>query len=417
VLVILLLLCDVYPIFFSVKEFMDKGPGVHILFGFECSLLLVSSVSNIALHWMHIIDGLVTVLQHLCLEKENNTGVLEDKNEHEIPLSAKKSIYNYLSQMLIASWLENRATLTFAVELTADAAKFLFYLLFFFAVYSFYGVPLNIVREIYSSFVKLRQRLLAFSSYHRLTRSMNKHFSTITTEEELDTAGRTCIICRDRMEVTGTNGGCKELPACQHVFHKHCLRQWLVQQQTCPTCRREILSRKSDSRKSTNQEQVEMNDEETLTPILNEDEKRENNSSKLTSENLSGHLREKISSREIISTGIKETKSSLIVPENINQDKHRDMFNLQFPCIFRVIAQDGANVIGVNELNNTSKTQWKKIRTIPLGKLVVVTELRCVPKRSETISGGKEQVVILHKIPDGWVFGTDLHIVLMLGVN
>ena len=33
---------------------------------------------------------------------------------------------------------------------------------------------------------------------------------------------------------------CKKLP-CNHIFHISCLRSWFLRQQTCPTCRMDIL--------------------------------------------------------------------------------------------------------------------------------------------------------------------------------
>ena len=34
--------------------------------------------------------------------------------------------------------------------------------------------------------------------------------------------------------------GAKKLP-CNHIFHATCLRSWFQRQQTCPTCRLEVL--------------------------------------------------------------------------------------------------------------------------------------------------------------------------------
>ena len=102
-----------------------------------------------------------------------------------------------------------------------------------------YGMPINIFREVYVSFQQLRRRLVAFNTYRRLTHNMDKRFESIKDEEELDRLGHTCIICRDSMDLLG---GCKKLPGCGHAFHAHCLRDWLVQQQSCPTCRSDIAA-------------------------------------------------------------------------------------------------------------------------------------------------------------------------------
>lgn len=55
------------------------------------------------------------------------------------------------------------------------------------------------------------------------------------TSEELQQGDNVCIICREEMTT-----GCKKLP-CNHIFHTSCLRSWFQRQQTCPTCRMDVL--------------------------------------------------------------------------------------------------------------------------------------------------------------------------------
>ena len=142
-------------------------------------------------------------------------------------------------------------------KLQAQGAQFLFYVTFFAIVLTYYGLPINLFREVYVSFQKLRQRLLAFASYRRLMASMDR-FDSVATEEELEEAGRVCIICRDEMTLQGS----KRLPGCGHVFHKSCLREWLVQQQTCPTCRGDITAMEARQRQQQRLEQAAQEREE-----------------------------------------------------------------------------------------------------------------------------------------------------------
>ncbi|EYB81807.1 hypothetical protein Y032_0373g167 [Ancylostoma ceylanicum] len=60
----------------------------------------------------------------------------------------------------------------------------------------------------------------------------------VVSAEDLSAMDATCIICRDEMTPESTP---KRLP-CGHVFHTHCLRSWFQRQQTCPTCRTDILA-------------------------------------------------------------------------------------------------------------------------------------------------------------------------------
>lgn len=55
------------------------------------------------------------------------------------------------------------------------------------------------------------------------------------TPEELQLSDNICIICREDMVSSS-----KKLP-CGHIFHTACLRSWFQRQQTCPTCRLNIL--------------------------------------------------------------------------------------------------------------------------------------------------------------------------------
>lgn len=68
-----------------------------------------------------------------------------------------------------------------------------------------------------------------------MTNNMNANFSDATAED-LANMDRTCIICREDMEV----GSTKKLSSCNHMFHFHCLRSWLERSSSCPTCRTQI---------------------------------------------------------------------------------------------------------------------------------------------------------------------------------
>ena len=131
-----------------------------------------------------------------------------------------------LVERLANPWRDRCATLSFAIELQAQAAKFLFYVVFFAIVFTYvstsyfiltggcsfsscpllslhafphiqYGMPINMFREVYISFQQLRKRLIIFNTNRRLTHNMDKRFGSIKDEEELDRLGRTYIICRD----------------------------------------------------------------------------------------------------------------------------------------------------------------------------------------------------------------------------
>eukprot|EP00629_Pelagomonadales_sp_RCC1024_P001250 CAMPEP_0119265278 /NCGR_PEP_ID=MMETSP1329-20130426/4133_1 /TAXON_ID=114041 /ORGANISM="Genus nov. species nov., Strain RCC1024" /LENGTH=303 /DNA_ID=CAMNT_0007265095 /DNA_START=133 /DNA_END=1041 /DNA_ORIENTATION=+ len=92
----------------------------------------------------------------------------------------------------------NKGSYAFAFDFFAEVLRFAFYVVFFAIVFTYYGVPLHIVRELWASYVSLRRRLAAYKRYRALTANMDQRFPP-ATEEELDAAGRVCIICRDEM--------------------------------------------------------------------------------------------------------------------------------------------------------------------------------------------------------------------------
>lgn len=219
---------DLWALQQSFQSLLDNGPSVKILFAFQAAIMLVSSWSHLFLWYLHAVDGM------LHFGHENGISMLN---------------------FFLPSWRDYKATLVFAVELQAQTIQFIFYLAFFSILLTYQKMPINLIREVYMSFAALRERLTAFFKYRQLMTSMNA-FST-PTEDELEEGGRICIICRDEMLASE----CKCLPGCHHVFHKSCLREWLVQQQSCPTCRSDIqLMQKREASAVRQQRQHQSND-------------------------------------------------------------------------------------------------------------------------------------------------------------
>ncbi|GLB37253.1 putative RING-H2 zinc finger domain containing protein [Lyophyllum shimeji] len=138
----------------------------------------------------------------------------------------------------------------FYIELATDFLKLTTYLVFFTIIITFYGLPLNIVRDVYITARSFITRLRALHRYQTATRNMDQRYPNATADELATMSDRTCIICREEMVLheagqapassDGPNTTPKKLP-CGHIFHFHCLRSWLERQQSCPTCRRTVL--------------------------------------------------------------------------------------------------------------------------------------------------------------------------------
>ena len=139
------------------------------------------------------------------------------------------------------------------------------YLTFFMLVLRVYGLPLNIVRDVYITARSFIMKARDLMRYRTATRNMDQRYPNATEEEMNALSDRTCIICREEMVLPSTsaqgqtqssaaNGetqanaqrdGPNTTPkklACGHIFHFYCLRSWLERQQSCPTWCAYLLS-------------------------------------------------------------------------------------------------------------------------------------------------------------------------------
>lgn len=160
----------------------------------------------------------------------------------------------------------------FIPDFILDFLKLVTYLTFFLLVLSVYGLPLNIVRDVYITGRSFVMRCRDLVNYRTATRNMNERYPDATIAELNALSDRTCIICREEMRGAepappapeqseretptslqgeqnpaenlsaghpapthdGPNMVPKRLP-CGHIFHFQCLRAWLERQQNCPT--------------------------------------------------------------------------------------------------------------------------------------------------------------------------------------
>lgn len=181
-LVEILLMLDILAVAHCALSVATHGPSVDILFGFEAAILLVSGLSTLGMYNLHIIDGIMGVFHHLAEGEHhhNPVGGLAEPNENEVaregdsegdatanngeqqqqegegantqqdgtaaaavdtpPATQTKTFAKKLVERLANPWRDRRATLSFAIELQAQAAKFLFYVVFFAIVFTYVSI-------------------------------------------------------------------------------------------------------------------------------------------------------------------------------------------------------------------------------------------------------------------------------------
>lgn len=225
-LFVLLWITNFVMLGFAVESILANGVGAMVLFASEYAILMASALNAMAKYALSI---------------------------WEFRRAAYRGGEN------APPW-ENKSMWVFYVDLMTDFLKLTTYLTFFTFILTFYGMPLNVVRDIYVTARSFITRLRTLIRYHNATRNMDERYPNATEVEMAEMSDRTCIICREEMIVRdtlrddehrdhpdtsdtprdGPNITPKKLP-CGHIFHFHCLRSWLERQQSCPTCRRAVL--------------------------------------------------------------------------------------------------------------------------------------------------------------------------------
>jgi E3 ubiquitin-protein ligase synoviolin len=145
-----------------------------------------------------------------------------------------KYIFSLIDMHRHGAW-RGKSIAIFYVDLTKDLVHLITYTAFFFVVFSTYGIPIHLIRDIYWTFRNFTARVRAFLRFRQISSTMEDRFPT-ATDADLVRGDPMCIVCREDMAV---EMGPKRLP-CGHCFHVDCLKSWLERQQNCPICRRLI---------------------------------------------------------------------------------------------------------------------------------------------------------------------------------
>ncbi|XP_014288312.1 E3 ubiquitin-protein ligase synoviolin A [Halyomorpha halys] len=185
---------DVNFIMYAYHSTITKGPSVQLVFGFEYAISLTALLNIVIKYILHFADL-----------------------RRQVP------------------W-EHKAVFLLYTELIMSFIKVTLYALFAFIMFRMYTLPVFVLRSMYYTIREFRKAFNDVVMSRRAIRNMNTLYPD-ATPEELSAEDNLCIICREEMQVGVAS---KKLP-CNHIFHTTCLRSWFQRQQTCPTCRLNIL--------------------------------------------------------------------------------------------------------------------------------------------------------------------------------
>ncbi|XP_011191264.2 E3 ubiquitin-protein ligase HRD1 [Zeugodacus cucurbitae] len=191
-LLVVLGVLDYFLLMHAYNSTLVRGPTVQLVFGFEYAILLTVVAS--------------TAIKYVLHAAEMRTDV---------------------------PW-ENKAVFLLYTELVIGMIKVILYVLFVVIMAKIYALPMFVFRPMFFTIRNFKKALSDVIMSRRAIRNMNTLYPD-ATPEELRLSDNICIICREDMV-----NHSKKLP-CGHIFHTTCLRSWFQRQQTCPTCRLNIL--------------------------------------------------------------------------------------------------------------------------------------------------------------------------------
>lgn len=146
-----------------------------------------------------------------------------------------KFMFNMIDLRISQNGWQSKSVYIFYTELVSDILQMTLYILFMglFFYQNPTRLPIYAVADVLQVSRQLANRLRSFKKYREITRDMDKRFPSATEEDII--SAESCIICRDKLTTTS------KVLRCGHIFHTECLKNWAVVQQTCPTCRADLL--------------------------------------------------------------------------------------------------------------------------------------------------------------------------------
>jgi Ring finger domain len=331
------------------------------------------------------------------------------------------------------AWKDRKATLIFALEVQAQLLKFILYLSFFAIIMTNHGLPINLFREVYSSFYALKSRWIAFTKYRKLVRSMSRFPPPPENHEDM-----ICIICRDSMTVHDS----KQLPGCGHVFHTCCLREWLVQQQTCPTCRGDIAVTArftpsasiqpdqdpqtpppQESTEENNNNEINIDVQQEMEVEQNQDSNQDNNTRnsvppmRINSMNESGHMQWK---SKLHKTNVcyqdsltNQDCSDSMEFNHVHEANEKRLTPSVFPAFYKVKKSPSAPVYRME-----SSGAFTTFRRIPQGTAVICLEMELQSFNDRVCPESDKEFGLMLKIAgEGWMMDDHVQFVTTVSTS
>ncbi|KAI9645839.1 E3 ubiquitin-protein ligase hrd1 [Ciborinia camelliae] len=271
-------LYDAWLMSYTINTVIQQArPNMMVMFLFEFAVLTVSSSSTACRYIISVMESRVVKkqTQERLIERkrevrEERAEMIrqreiaraeagEDYQEPTTPLPSEDDVEEM--DIEVPGW-EAKGQWVLTLDLITDFMKLTIYMSFFFILFTFYGLPIHIMRDLFVTARSFIKRLTAFLRYRRATHDMNSRYEDATVEDIQ--REDTCIICREEMRPWSVTNppvpaGARARPGtvnertrpkklpCGHILHLGCLKSWLERQQVCPTCRNPVVETPQDA--------------------------------------------------------------------------------------------------------------------------------------------------------------------------
>ncbi|KKK13347.1 hypothetical protein P175DRAFT_0553182 [Aspergillus ochraceoroseus IBT 24754] len=237
-------------------------PDMMVMFGFEFAVLTILSSSTALRYSISLVEIYIN-RQQMKARIEERRQEIRVAREQAMARQTESGDHSTLADLLdendinemeldVPGW-EEKGRWVFYLDLLTDFLKLTVYLTFFAILFTFYGLPIHILRDVVVTIRSFGRRIMDFVRYRNATRDMNQRYPDATAEEVA--REEVCIICREEMTHWQQPGDGQAVPPrqvserlrpkklpCGHILHFSCLRSWLERQQNCPTCRRPVIA-------------------------------------------------------------------------------------------------------------------------------------------------------------------------------
>ncbi|EDN06167.1 predicted protein [Histoplasma mississippiense (nom. inval.)] len=178
---------------YAVKTVLRNArPDMMVMFGFEFAILSILSTSTAARYGISLWELYVTRQQRHAKMEERRAEIRAARAEaiRQQSSAGPQELLNTLPseddidemELDVPGW-EEKGRWIFYLDLATDFLKLVVYLSFFAILFTFYGLPIHILRDVVLTMRSFGKRVVDFLRYRNATRDMHQRYPDATAED------------------------------------------------------------------------------------------------------------------------------------------------------------------------------------------------------------------------------------------